>query len=400
MIICEPNNCTGCLACFNICKNNAISVETDKKGFYISVIDEAKCVKCGECQKVCPQKNCKSDDIKNADVFACWSNDEKLRFSSTSGGVFSGLAELTFESGGVVCGAKFDENFKLIHDFAHNKNELSSFIGSKYVQSYIGNKYNQVKKYLDNNVSVLFCGTPCQVSALKKYLSKPYDNLLTVDLICHGVPSPRIFSDYLNLMRQENKCDIKEVSFRYKKPSWRVFSMKLETEKDTIQNDAQHDRYLVSFLNNYTLRECCYSCNYAGKERSGDITLGDFWSYVSSEKATRNDEKGISLVITNTPKGKSVLKKLENGYTIIPKDLGEAVSGGGPLVRPTEKADKCNDFWVDYLGGLSFPDCCSKYFSPTEISKRYRLGCFVNDHSYLMTDRTRRAYNRLRDKMK
>lgn len=206
--ITDKEKCSGCEACVNICPKNCITMIEDKYGFRYPTVNQSQCSNCNLCESVCPIKKF------NKEVYACYAKNKNEYMSSSSGGAFAVIARKVLTNGGLVCGAAFDENFNVKHMIISNLNDLYKLKGTKYVQSEIGSVYKDIKKYLDKRYQVLFSGTPCEVAGLKKYLKNEYSNLITVDLICHGVPSPKIWQDYLNEVKGVNK--IKNVSFRNK----------------------------------------------------------------------------------------------------------------------------------------------------------------------------------------
>ncbi len=225
--ICDFSTCTGCRACEQSCPKKAITFREDIKGFLYPVINQELCIDCGVCKKNCVVHEQHKWDEKG-EVYACWNRNRKMRRESTSGGVFRLLGEKMLKQGGVVYGAAFDQNFVVRHKRIDNIKELPVLLGSKYVQSDLGSVYLDVKKDLEDGKGVLFSGVPCQVAGLKNYLKKEYDNLLCVDILCHGVPSPLVFRDYLQYMQKCYQSKIKKINFRYKKPGWTVFSMRID----------------------------------------------------------------------------------------------------------------------------------------------------------------------------
>ena len=248
MKICEEEFCTGCTACVHSCPVHAITIKTDKKGFLRPVIDDSRCIQCGKCNRVCVVNNPNKHEHKGH-VYACWSLDRDKRRRSTSGGLFRLLAEKVLIAGGVVYGAAFDDAMHLVHKRVNNQTALLELLGSKYVQSDLGDIFVQVKEDLKNERTVLFSGVACQIAALKNYLGKDYPNLFCVDVLCHGVPSPLVFKEYLKYMENRYKSKAKIVNFRFKKPNWTVFSMKIKFESGkTYVKSKFRDPFLYFFL--------------------------------------------------------------------------------------------------------------------------------------------------------
>ncbi len=385
MEICNKNECTGCLACVNCCGINAITIEQDNKGFYIPRIDEDKCVKCMKCVKICPANNTVKEKSFIPQVYAMWSKDNQLRMKSTSGGVFSGLASWVLNNNGVVFGAIFNDEKQVIHSKATRSEELEKMRGSKYVQSYIGETYREAKLALDEGKKVLFTGVPCQIAGLYSFLGKEYENLYTMDIICHGVPSPRAFKDYVDFMEKKEGSPINNILFRAKKPSWTVFSMNIKYKNgNEYLKDAYHDPYLVGFLDDYLTRECCHTCKYTREKRVSDITAADFWSYVSMKKSERNDEKGISLVVVNSEKGESLFKIINKDYIVIERTMKEAKRGNRCLTRPYNPAENKEEFWRKYNENNNFIEAAKEFFPKKKKSLKHDISEVINKNYYLL----------------
>lgn len=245
--ICDMDACTGCLACRDGCPQNAIDFKENEQGFVYPVINEDKCVNCGLCASICPV-NSPDKNKKTDKVYACWNKNLSERRAATSGGVFTLLARKVIDNGGVVYGASFRDDMAVCHIRAESIEDIQKLRGSKYVQSNTDGIFKKVKADLDNSKKVLFSGTGCQVSALRNFLRKEYSNLYCVDIVCHGVPSPLVYKDYLKWLESQNDSQIKELSFRYKKPSWNVFSMKADFENGkTYMASKYKDPYLAFF---------------------------------------------------------------------------------------------------------------------------------------------------------
>lgn len=309
--------CCGCSACLQICPKHSISFNEDKEGFLYPNVDTSTCIDCGLCEKVCPVLN-QDDERMPLQVYAAKHTDDEIRMKSSSGGIFTLLAEQIIDKGGVVFGVRFNENWEAVHDYTETKEGLAPFRGSKYVQSNIGNSYKQVETFLKTGREVMFTGTPCQVSGLKKYLRKDYENLLTVDFVCHGVPSPMVWRMYMeeeiarqgdvgkNSVLTSSKVSpvVTGVNFRDKSTGWKKFSFVLnfskasaEGEQNTVLSSVFTDNaYMKAFLSNLSLRPSCYACPAKAGKSGADITIGDFWG-VESVLPNENDDKGISLIL-------------------------------------------------------------------------------------------------------
>lgn len=318
-------DCCGCNACVQKCPKHCISMSEDDEGFLYPKIDVTKCINCHLCEKVCPTIN-QFEPRSPKGYYAAYNPDENVRKDSSSGGVFSLMAEKIVSEGGMVFGASWNEKWQVAHTYAEKKDDLAAFRGSKYIQSIIGESYYQTERYLKEGRKVLFSGTPCQIAGLRLYLNKEYDNLLTVDFICHGVPSPGVFRTYLQedlFRRIENKnicvpfvpdkgillpsnTELKTIHFRDKCSGWKKFSFKysfLHKGKETVvTEDLETNSFLKGFLSDLYLRPSCHKCPVKEFKSGADITIADYWGYVNTPDLT-DDDKGISAVFVNTDKG-------------------------------------------------------------------------------------------------
>ena len=298
-------DCVGCFACYSACPQKAISMIEDEEGFLVPSINQNKCSNCGICEVACPL-NHKNQAKKPLAVYAAKHSNEETKLLSSSGGMFSAFAEKIIAENGVVFGAKFNEDMEVVHNFTETIEGLADFRGSKYVQSKIGDTYLKAKEFLDSGRKVLFTGTPCQIAGLKSFLQKDYENLLTIDLICHGVPSPLVWRKYLSEI--VSKSRVVSVSFRDKSKGWHQFSLCVKAEKGKILYNEDHhkDPYMQLFLRNVILRPSCYKCNFRCGKSGSDITIADFWG-IQEILPEYHDNKGVSLVLINTERGRGLL---------------------------------------------------------------------------------------------
>lgn len=332
MEICKYEDCTGCFACYNICPKNCISIKPDEYGELHPIIDKEKCINCKNCIKVCPGNKENIKLLYPMECYAAYRLNKEKRADSASGGIGALLSEVVINNGGVVIGVKFDENLIPIHSVATTLCEIEKFKGSKYVQSRINNTYQSVKKYLNDKRKVLFIGTPCQISGLKLFLNNiEYDNLITCDLVCHGVSSYIFLKEHIDTIVKDNVTDITFRSNRIKSN----FRLKLFSKNKIIYNKRScDDNYYHAFLRGLSLRESCYKCKYACSLRIGDITLGDFLGLGKNE-AFNNDDKNTSVILINTLKGKSLIKEIKKEEIYIEKrNYKEAIDGGISLRQP------------------------------------------------------------------
>jgi len=359
MDICDKSICTGCAACINSCNHNAIKMTKEYQGFFYPIVDEKKCVSCGLCKKVCPA-NCLSLPHRHIQVYAALVKNDEERAKSTSGGIFACLAKRVIQSGGYVYGAVLDSDLSVHHIEAHTYEEMERLRNSKYVQSDIGLCFQQAKKRLQSGKTVLFSGTPCQIAGLRNYLKKNYSNLLTIDILCHGVPSPGMFQKYRKNEESLASSSLINIQFRTKSIGWK--------ENVTIRKFANGrnadwaDTFVPGFLSDYFLRQSCYSCHYSTDERQGDITLGDYWGYrETAPEYIEDDDKGISLVIINTDKGKLAFQSIKREIAFAKRTIDDAKRGNAVLSKPCEKPKDYVSFWND-AANMDWNQLKEKYF--------------------------------------
>ena len=343
--ILEKNKCCGCYGCVNICPKKCISMKYDNEGFAYPVVDKEKCINCGLCEKTCPTFKNLNLEKYNYEGYVCHNTDEEARKSSSSGGIFILLCEEVINKNGVVFGASFDENFVVKHSYAETLEGCEKFKGSKYVQSQIGDTYRQAKKFLEEGRMVLFTGTQCQIKALNLYLNKKYENLLAVDIICHGVPSPMVFEKYKEILKNKYNSNINNISFRDKRIGWIKFSFTTNFDNnECYTKDLKEDPYLKGFLKNLYLRPSCYECKSKNFSDGADISLADYWG-VYDKHLDFFDDKGSSLLLINSKKGEDVLEKISSKIKYKKTDLDFAISRNKCIIQPTFKTDKREKFF-------------------------------------------------------
>lgn len=319
MILKSKDQCSGCFSCYNICPMECISFKEDKEGFWYPKVDFQKCIQCHKCEEHCPSiKTSTVSGVRKA--YAVVNKDDRIRQESSSGGVFYALANYVILHGGVVYGAAFTEDYLVEHIRGQSKEELDRMRGAKYVQSRIGLKYREIKKNLDSGKMVYFSGTPCQVNGLMKFLGKSYENLICQDVICHGVPASKLWKHYLSQFKLEKDA---KVFFRNKDQGWEDYNFVIDQNKK-YQQRASDNLYMRSFVRDLCLRPSCYKCGSKDENRTSDITLGDFWGIKNISK-DMNDQKGTSLVIVNSEKGKKILELINNKIKIQSVELEKAV---------------------------------------------------------------------------
>jgi len=339
--------CTGCSACFSICPQKCITMEFDKEGFLNPITDFTKCVKCDLCKDVCPA-NKQYKSTENVICYAAKNKDILVRLSSSSGGIFRILGEKTINEKGTVFGAAFDCENTVCHMEIDNINDLKKLQGSKYVQSDLKDTYKIVRQRLFADKKVLFSGTPCQIQGLKSFLNKDYKNLISVDFICHGVPSSKIFKKYCQELEKEYNSKIKEIDFRNKDNGWRNYNIKIIFDNGNIivENFAQN-KYMNNFLQNLSLRNCCYDCK-ANNFRSGsDITLGDYWG-IENIHPEFDDDIGISLVIIKNQKAKELFALIKDKFEFVQTDVAKIIPYNQCISKSVDINAERESFFMKY----------------------------------------------------
>ena len=320
----NKKDCCGCTACAHICPVKCIEMKEDKEGFLYPAVDNEKCIRCHKCERVCPIGNLINYNNETK-TFIGYNKNEEIREKSSSGGIFSLAAEWIIEQNGVVFGAAFDENFEVCHIAAENEEELSKLRGSKYVQSRLGDAYPKVKQYLENNRKVLFTGTGCQIAGLKKYLNKDYENLYTVDVLCHGVPSPKIWKMYLEEKKKQYNAPIQKIEFRNKESGWKNYSVNIEfADNQRYCIKFYEDKYMQMFLGNIDLRPSCHNCRFKGFPRISDMTIGDSWG-IENYMPDMDDDRGTSVIVVNSLKGKQMLEAVVGSLNLREASLDKAL---------------------------------------------------------------------------
>lgn len=368
----EKKLCTGCNACMNICPENSITMDKDLFGFRYPVVDYDKCKKCSLCINTCPSLEngpMLNEKWEKPKIFASWSLDESIRFNSTSGGIFSELAQEILNNGGFVVGAKYNEKHLVEHDMIDSKEGILKLRQSKYIQSDIGFIYNKIKDKLLENKVVAFCGSPCQVAGLLNYLKEPYDKLITFDFICRGTNSPKAYLRYLEMLEKKYKSKVKRVWFKNKTYGWNRFSSRIDFENGkTYIKDRYTDLFMKGYIeHNLYIRPCCFNCKYKSFPRVADITLADFWGVGAVDQKLDTD-KGTSLVMINSEKGEKLFNSISDNIFYKESTLESAINENGCIVKSVTENPMAEQF-LTMLDEYEFDFCYKKLIGKDSIFK-------------------------------
>ena len=313
-ILKNQTDCCGCRACEFVCSKKAVAMTENTEGFFYPTVNNDLCIDCGLCVKRCPVETAANSHCEKdyPEFMAARAVDEDIVFSSSSGGLFSVLANHILDLGGAVVGAGFDDDFRVVHQIIESKDDLHKLQGSKYVQSDLSDCYVKTEALLKSGKIVLFSGTSCQIEGFKNYLNRQYENLYLVDIICHGVPTPKLWEKYIEYQEGRYRSKIVSAEFRNKDTGWLTFSMKLRFDNQRqYRKKTAEEPYMRLFLNNCFLRESCYSCKFKTLDKPSDFTLSDFWK-IKYAIPELDDDKGTSLVFVNTAKGKKLLDSISS----------------------------------------------------------------------------------------
>lgn len=374
--------CCGCTSCVWVCPKNCITMQEDIEGFLYPVVEERLCVNCGLCEKHCPiiiesqsalehqmlheEKIVASEVDSTLEIdpraYAVMNKNEEIRLASSSGGMFTLLAEQMIRDGGYVFGAAMTEDCSGVHHIGVNTiKDLQLLRGSKYLQSQIGDTYQVTKQLLDKGGRVLFSGTPCQIEGLRAYLGKEYDHLVCVDFICHGVPSPKVWKKYIDFrLSQTDATSVRHTFFRYKNYGWKMYAVLLEYSNNTAyMGKLGEDLYLKAFLRNIDLRPSCHACKFKKKNRVSDITLADFWG-IQNVLPKMDDDKGTSLVILHSPKAQTLFDGLFTQMTMQEVEFEKAIKYNSSMICPAKPHKNRSKFFAQ-LDTLEFDKLVAKY---------------------------------------
>lgn len=368
-VLASFHHCTGCGACAAACPAGAITMREDSEGFFYPSVNKEACIGCFACERACPA-DCVTPPAAETEAYYAFAKDAAICRSSSSGGVFTFLAQEILNRGGVVFGAGFDQTFRVCHQRIEKPEEIPLLRTSKYVQSDLGDTLQQVRALLKAGRPVLFSGTPCQIAALRQFLGKDDENLFTQDIICHGVPSPEVWKDYLEQMHGAKK--IASVNFRDKTLGWNDFSMKVNYVDGTSYRElATKDPYERAFLANLTLRPSCYQCQYKTVARVSDLTLADYWG-VEVVHPELKQQQGVSLVLVHSDKGKRLMQAVSDDLTIGETDLVRATTMNHATTHSVGWHPKRNEFFKNRNGELLAP-LTERLLRPTATQKARRF---------------------------
>lgn len=385
--ITDKSKCCGCNACGDVCAHGAITFKTDIEGFWYPEVDKGKCVDCGLCEKVCPIiniKELKKNDLPQSVCYAAEHKNIEVVFDSTSGGLFSALADIMYKDKGYVGGAVFNEDFSVRQYISDDKTDLSRIRSSKYLQSSLEGFFTQVRNLLRNGEKVLVCGSPCQMAALRAFLRKDYDNLIIADYICRGINSPKVWRKYLDSFEERYASKVIYCKAKSKEYGWRNLTQKviLENGKHVYETKDQSNFTKGYLQTGVYCRPSCYDCKFKGYPRISDITLADFWGI---EKVNTSMEKnlGTSLVMINSKKGEAYFEKVKSriNYVHVPFESIEAGNRSLNLSLDPPKVDR-RQFFSD-LDKMTFLELSRKYIHPSRKSKKQmikgalRYGCMI-----------------------
>ena len=356
IVLASQAECTGCCACVSICPKECIQLKEDREGFLQPSVETEVCIKCHKCERICPVLNPeKVDEKEDTKAYAAINKDIDIRKISSSGGVFHALAKWVIEQGGVVFGARFDEQWRVIHDYTETLEGIIPFMGSKYVQSFIGDTYKQAKAFLDEGRTVLFTGTPCQLGGLRAFLGKDYDCLIQVDIICYGVPSPGVWRSYLKEHIQ-TVGDITRISFRDKRDGWKHFRFVVSFNRGVEDVDGL---FMKGFSNKAYLRKSCYECQFRYYHRNSDITIADYWG-VDQYRKEMFDDKGTSIVFSHSCLGDSVINAISDSVKFVAESKDNAIANNPYMI-----------------GKLSLTDKRSRFYRIFRLTSSFRRSAFV-----------------------
>ncbi len=364
----NKTDCSGCGACICVCPAKCLSMESDKEGFYYPYIGNKNCINCGKCLSVCPVKSKPKTTDYNRRVFVVQHKDERIRRESTSGGAFTAIAEYVIKNGGIVFGAGMDENFRVCHMPAYNIEQLALFRNSKYSQSYLGDTFLKIKDYLIKGKKILFSGTPCQVAGLKKFLPDAGENLITVDVVCRGIPSPLVFEKYIDYQKKRFG-EFDKVLFRDKYSGYTHTAMSLYRDNVCLyHNGLEYDSMLKLFYQGMICRPVCSNCRFKEIERCSDFTLWDCFS-AAEINSDFDDNKGTTFVMLHSEKAEMIFEKIQDNVRACEGNTKTVCNNTNEMLKSISHSPERQEFFRDVDSML--PDELFNKWTP--ITLRVRL---------------------------
>lgn len=373
-ILCDKKDCTGCATCVQICPQSAINMVKDEKGFLYPQIDPTKCVGCLLCEKRCPINEPERTTNPSPTVYACWHKNMDIRLKSSSGGVFSAIAEYILKNDGIVWGAAYSKDLILTYQYVENIKDLDKLRRSKYVQAEVNDSFKLIKEQLKAGRKVLFTGTSCHIRGLYSYLPKKlHENLITIDFICHGVPSPSVFRKYINWLEKKYNDKLIDFNFRDKQYGWDNGVLTVGYFKNKGKKIFMNDEnsYFYGMLHDMFIRPCCHECQSNGLQRESDFTIADFWGIGRKNKFEHEHERnyGISLLALNSEKAHKIYKTgLRDSIVSVQRSQQEAYEGNWNYRFSAKRNPKTTMFWEQFQRTNNWEDLLS-FFQPTFSEK-------------------------------
>lgn len=368
----NKTKCCGCSACLNVCPKHCISMEQDEEGFLYPKVNEADCVNCGLCESVCPFVKTEPVRLAKPISYAVKIKDSEIRERSSSGGIFSALASKVLSENGVIYGAALRDDKKSVqHIRVDSYEELDPLRTSKYLQSEMTDVYKQVLADLNVEKKVLFSGVPCQINGLRLFLRKEYENLICVEVICHGVPSPALWRKYVEYLEKKYDANIQDVNFRSKKHGWNKFGLAVKGNTIMQYKSIDDDPYMKMFLRDYCLRPSCYGCNAKKLESMADLTIADFWG-ISNVVPDFNDDTGVSLVLLQSQKGINIFNEVKNQTEYCEVDFDKAIKCNPAYAVSAKRPTQRDTFFID-MNKVDFQALEKKYVTDSFKTKLKRF---------------------------